>query len=89
MQILVAVLFHLESFVHVALFDVRKLCQRHAALVALGHFLGVVLEALQGRDLVLGDDDAVRTTRTLLSRVILPLVTRQPATVPTLEILYT
>ena len=30
-----------------------------------------------------------RTTRTLLSRVILPLVTRQPATVPTLEILYT
>ena len=30
-----------------------------------------------------------RTTRILLSRVILPPVTRQPATVPTLLILYT
>ena len=57
--LLVAVFFHLEGLVDVAFLDVGKLCQSNAALVALGHFLGVVLEALQRCDLVLRDDDAV------------------------------
>lgn len=79
-------------------------CIHFAGLKAVGESVSKPLEYYSNNisgSLVLFDEsfrDAIsssamtmpsRTTRTLLSRVILPLVTRQPATVPTLEILYT
>src|SRR5699024_3895025 len=55
----VAVFFQLEALADVAFLDVGELLERDAAFEAFGHFLGVVLEALERGDGVLGDDDAV------------------------------
>ena len=50
---------HGEALEDVAFLDVVVLGDGHAALVAGGDFLGSVLEALQGADLALMDDDVV------------------------------
>ena len=49
----------LEGFDDVADLDVVEVLQAHAAFVALDHFAGVVLEALEGADLAGVDHHAV------------------------------
>ena len=55
----IAVFFQLEALEYVTLFDVGELLQGDAAFIAFGHFLGVILEALQGCNGILADDDTV------------------------------
>ena len=52
-------LFHDEALDHVADLDVVELLDLHAALVAGGDLLDVVLEAAQGGQIALVDDDVV------------------------------
>src|SRR5699024_3343660 len=52
-------LFHQEGLDHVAHFDVLELLEGDAALVALGDLLHAVLEALEGGDGAVVDDDVV------------------------------
>ena len=55
-------LFDFSDFVSledIAVLQVAELLQRDAALVALCHFLYIVLKAAQRRHLVIGDDDTV------------------------------
>ena len=75
-RLLVSVLFHFVGFEDVAQLDVAEALQRDAAVVAVLHFLHVVLEAAQGSNLIIGNDDAVTHKAHLARpRTILPEVT--------------
>src|SRR5690606_16729794 len=52
-------LFHLVALDHVALLDVLIVLEGHATLVALPHLADLVLEALEGLQGTLVDDDVV------------------------------
>ena len=85
----IAVFFHLEALEYVALFDVLELAQgmphSKPSATSLASSLKRFRLAMESSQMTIPS----RTRRSWASRVILPSVTRQPATVPTLEILYT
>ena len=55
----VAILLDGERLEDIALLNIVELCKSYAALKVLRDLLDIVLETAQGRNLVLGDDDAV------------------------------
>ncbi len=77
------------AFDDVADAHVLVVLEGHAAFLAGDDFLDLVLEALEGRQLAFVDDDIVADQAHIGAALDVPSVTRQPATLPTLEMLNT